>query len=137
MRCLTAKPRMRADKRARDKIRESESRRLREEVPRFLREHGPTEFSTLAEALHATRGRLAMAGRVMEERGEIHRYRISQSRDSRRMWSITPPPKREPKPVRTVKRAEIGTDPEDLAWMERQRRNAEERKARHERMAHW
>lgn len=137
MRRLTPEKRAWVNKAARDKIRESENRRLKEEIPRFLLEHGPTEFAELTEALHSTRGRMVMAGKELESSGEIYRYRICPNRDSRRIWSITAPPKREPRPVRPVKMVEIGMDPEDLAWMENQRRSAEERKARHERMAHW
>lgn len=116
---------------------EKEISRLAAEVPRFLQEKGPTEFNVLLNELETTIGRLSQVGRMLEESGVIHRYRICPGRDSRRIWSLEPKPPIEPKPIGETRRPGIGMEPEDLAWMEQQQKNAAERKARRERMAHW
>lgn len=114
---------------------EKEISRLTRKIPAFLKENGPTEFATLLDALETTIGRLSKVGRMLEESGVIHRYRAYPGRDSRRMWSLDHSPEIEPKPRNEAKRPEIGMEPEDLAWMEQQQKNAAERQARRERMA--
>lgn len=114
----------------------AEMTRLCAAVPRYLDEHGPTDFAVLVKALGATVGRLSMAGKALAERGIIHRYRAYPGRDSRRMWSLEPRPEVTPRPRPETRNPDIGMDPEHLAWMERQRRKAAERMARAERMMH-
>lgn len=116
---------------------EKEINRLTREAPAFLKENGPTGFTTLLDALKTTIGRLSKAGQILEESGVIHRYSAYPGMDSRRVWSLDKRPTIEPKQKKEAKRLKIGMEPEDLAWMEQQQKNAAERKARRERMAHW
>ena len=115
----------------------AEMTRLLQDIPRFLSEHGPTEFVEIARALNATTGRLSMAGKELADRGIIHRYRICPGRDSRRVWSLQPQPEIETKPRAEYLKSMNNIEREDLEWMERQRSNAAERMARSKRMAHW
>lgn len=115
----------------------AEMTRLLQDIPRFLSEHGPTEFAEIARALEATAGRLSMAGKELADRGIIHRYRVCPGRNSRRIWALHPPPEIEKKLWAEYLKPKDNIDREDLEWMERQRSNAAERMARAKRMAHW
>lgn len=115
---------------------EKEISRLIKEVPEFLRKNGPTPFNELTKELGATTGRLSQVGRMLEESGVIHRYRLYPGFDSRRMWSLEKKPATEPKPRPEARQPGAGMSPEDMAWIEQQQRNAAERRARFERMKH-
>lgn len=128
MSCLTAMKKKRAEHAARDAIRARESQRLQEDIKRFLKEHGPTDFAKLVQGLQTTTGRLSLAGRALQDSGAIHRYRAYQGRDSRRIWSLEPQPPREPKPRSEARKPDIGMDSEHLQWIEKYQRRAELRR---------